>query len=73
MYDLGEEHVLEFMYFEGTLYTYIDGDLVYEVANVGNCAFSFTELFACSYGGNNANFNAKGEVDYLRIAVLPKQ
>lgn len=71
-FDIGEEHLYEFMYFEGTLYTYVDGELLFK-RTAGSRDFIFTELFGCSYGGNNANFNAKGEVDYLRIAVLPKQ
>ena len=47
----------------------MDGELLFS-RTAGSYDFIFTELFACSYGGNNSNFNAKGEVDYLRIAVL---
>ena len=68
--DFGEEHLYEFMYFEGTLCTYVDGDLLFS-RTAGSYDFIFTELFGCSYGGSNPNFNAKGEVDFLRFAVLP--
>ncbi len=69
-FDISEEHLYEFMYFEGTLYTYVDGDLLFS-RTAGSRDFIFTELFGCSYGGSNPNFNAKGEVDFLRFAVLP--
>ena len=71
VFDYTEEHLLEFMYFEGVLYAYMDGTLMFQKTSIDS-GFSFTELFGCSYGGANSNYNAVGEVDYLRIATLAK-
>ena len=53
------------------LYAYMDGTLMYSKVNVDG-GFAFTAFLGCSYGGNNPNFNAVGEIDYIRIATLPK-
>ena len=71
VFDITEEHLLEFMYFDGVLYAYMDGELMFQNVNNGQNGFIFSEFLGCSYGGANANFNSVGEIDYIRIATLP--
>ena len=50
----------------------MDGTLMFQKTNIDG-GFAFTEMFGCSYGGANPNYNAVGEIDYVRIAILPDE